>query len=122
MFVLMCAPGQEAGRLKQSPMSSVLPASLCVLWILASSFALPGVQGDTFCATPASCLWYDLSQEVTVLEVLELGRSDYGELLNDYKQFNYFITVKYYCGVNKLILLTDLFFQTLVTSSSKYKI
>lgn len=117
----MCAAAQEAGRLKQSPVSSVLPGSERVLWILASHFAVPGVEGGTFCATPAS-LWYDLSQEIICAEITEVGRSGYGELLNDYKQCNYFITVKYYCRVNELILLANLFFQTLVTSPSQYKI
>lgn len=103
-------------------MSSVLPDSVCALWVLASSFAVPRMQGDTFCATPASCLWYDLSQEVICAEILEAGRFDYGELLNDYKQYNYSITVKHYCRVNELILLTNIFFQALVTSSGKYKL
>lgn len=74
-------------------MSSVLPSSEWVLWILASSFAVPGVEGDTFCATTASRLWHDLGQEVICAEIPEAGRSDYGEQLNDYKQYNFFFTV-----------------------------
>lgn len=94
MFVLASALGQEAGRFNQSPMSNVLPSSECVLWILASSFAVTGVEGDTFCAAPASCLWHDLSQEVICAEIAEAGISDYSELLNDYKRNYYFFTVK----------------------------
>lgn len=118
----MCVFGQEAGRLKQSPMSSELPGSEWVLWILASSFAVPGGRGAHFVPPqPGVCgmtlfrrlaelrfQW--LGDVIKVCSWVAISSITFSSLLN--------ITAE----CNELILLANLFFQALVTSSSKYKI
>lgn len=122
MFVLMCVSGQEAGRLKQSPMSSELPGSEWVLWILASSFAVPGGRGAHFVASQPGVCGVTLFRRLAELRFQWLGdvikvcswvaicSIIFSSLLN--------ITTE----CNELILCANLFFQALVTSSSKYKI